>query len=80
MYDSEVMCRKEVDAPWSIYRDFTVVYKHMKIENKKVKQSDLINHVFFKFLLYKSNKAIFKLHHTYMFYIPFCRKFHDEIK
>ena len=23
MYDSEVMCRKEVDTPWSIYRDFT---------------------------------------------------------
>jgi len=24
MDDSEVMCRKEVDTPWSIYRDFTV--------------------------------------------------------
>ncbi len=24
MYDSKVMCRKEVDTPWSIYRDFTV--------------------------------------------------------
>ncbi len=24
MYDSEVMCRKEVDTPWSIYRDLTV--------------------------------------------------------
>ena len=21
---SEVMCRKKVDTPWSIYRDFTV--------------------------------------------------------
>ena len=27
MYDSEVMCRKEVDTPWSIYRDFTVRVK-----------------------------------------------------
>ncbi len=26
MYDSEVMCRKKVDAPWSIYRDFTAIY------------------------------------------------------
>ena len=25
MYDSEVMCRKEVDTPWSIYRGFTVL-------------------------------------------------------
>jgi hypothetical protein len=24
MYDSEVMCLKKVDTPWSIYRDFTV--------------------------------------------------------
>ena len=26
MYNSEVKCRKEVDTPWSIYRDFTVAY------------------------------------------------------
>ena len=26
MYDSEVMCLKKVDTPWSIYRDFTVYY------------------------------------------------------
>jgi len=59
----------------------------MKIGNKKIKQNDLINQKYFlnfcfieyliyvNFLLYKNNKAIFKLLHTYMFYIPFCRKF-----
>ena len=29
MYDSVVMCRKEVDTPWSIYRDFTVNKKNI---------------------------------------------------
>jgi hypothetical protein len=27
MHDSEVMCLKKVDTPWSIYRDFTVYIK-----------------------------------------------------
>jgi hypothetical protein len=49
----------------------------MKIENKKVKQNDLINQTYLlifcfikyllyvNFMLYKSNKAIFKLLHIY---------------
>ncbi len=64
----------------------------MKIKNKKVKQNDLTNQKFISnfcfikslihinFLLYKTNKAIFKLFHIYMFYIPFCIKFNGELK
>jgi len=26
---SEVMCRKKVDTPWSIYRDFTVMMNYL---------------------------------------------------
>jgi hypothetical protein len=37
MYDSEVMCRKEVDTPWSIYQDFTVFketyYYYLKFDS-----------------------------------------------
>ena len=62
----------------------------MKIENKKVKQNDLTNQEFISnfcfikslihmnFLLYKSNKAIFKLFH--ICFILFCRKFNGEFK
>ncbi len=32
MYDSEVKCRKKVDTPRSIYRDFTVRFKNETIE------------------------------------------------
>ena len=38
------------------------------------------NLLYINFLLYKNNKAIFKLLYTYMFYIPFCRKFYVEFK
>ncbi len=31
MYDSEVMCRKELDTPWSIDRDFTVMKKIIEL-------------------------------------------------
>jgi hypothetical protein len=53
----------------------------MKIENKKVKQNDLINQKYFlNFCFINAIKQYFKLLHKYMFYIPFCRKFHAEFK
>ena len=50
---SKVMCRKKVDTPWSIYRDFTVYSYKKKCEIKVVKT--------YPEVLSFKNKVIFEL-------------------
>ena len=40
MYDSEVMCRKEVDTPWSIYQDLTVCPFGITFNHSLIQLSD----------------------------------------
>jgi hypothetical protein len=67
--------RKNVSISKKFLIFFSTFFKKF-ISNFRFKS----NLLYINFLLYKNNKAIFKLLYTYMFYIPFCRKFYVEFK
>jgi hypothetical protein len=53
IYDSEVMCRKKVDTPWSIYRDFTVYHLlKRKLKSNSYEQKNSCRCSFLEVLLF----------------------------
>ena len=66
MYDSEVMCRKKVDIPWSIYRDFTVIAMTITNSNSnynKTEKNQLLQAITFikRYTNYVTTNHSFKL-------------------
>ncbi len=54
---SEVMRRQKMDTPWSIYRDFTVVFLLFKFLKQILNQNKIINRTV-SFQFFKSNICI----------------------